>query len=66
MMTLVCMGGMTPPVGVTMYTVCSILKCPVDEYVKGIIPFLLAVLAVLVLMILFPQTVLFLPNLIFG
>jgi len=32
MMTCVTLGGMTPPVGVAMFTVCGILKCPMDEY----------------------------------
>lgn len=32
MMTCVTLGGMTPPVGVAMFAVCGILKCPMDEY----------------------------------
>ncbi|MDO4620991.1 MAG: TRAP transporter large permease [Lachnospiraceae bacterium] len=66
MASLVCMGGMTPPVGVTMYTVCSILDCPVDEYVKSSLPYLLAVFIVIALLVAFPQLILFIPNLIFG
>ncbi len=31
MMTCVTLGGMTPPVGVAMFTVCGMLKCPLDE-----------------------------------
>lgn len=34
MMTCVTLGGMTPPVGVAMFTVCGILKCPMDEYTR--------------------------------
>ncbi|MEI6738477.1 MAG: SLC13 family permease, partial [Pseudomonadota bacterium] len=30
MMTCVTLGGMTPPVGVAMFAVCGILKCPMD------------------------------------
>ena len=65
-MILITLGGMTPPVGVTMYTTCSILKCPVDIYVKESIPFILSVVLLLVALIFFPNIVLFLPNLVFG
>lgn len=66
MATLVCMGGMTPPVGVTMYTVCSMLDCPVEEYIKSTVPYILAVLVVMTLLVAFPQLILFIPNLLFG
>lgn len=65
-MILVTMGGMTPPIGVTMYTTCSILGCPVTTYTKESIPFLAAIIALLVLLALFPQLCLFLPNLVYG
>ncbi len=66
MMTCVTMGGMTPPVGVAMFTVCGILKCPMDEYTKEAIPFLGAVVVLVVLMIFFPWIVLTVPDLVFG
>ncbi|MDR0671303.1 MAG: TRAP transporter large permease [Oscillospiraceae bacterium] len=65
-MTIVTMGGMTPPVGVTMYTTCSILKCPVENYVKESIPFIAAVVAEVALLAIFPQIFMWLPNLVFG
>jgi tripartite ATP-independent transporter DctM subunit len=65
MMTTVTLGGMTPPVGVAMYTVCGMLKCPMDEYTKEALPFLGAVVLLIVLMTLLPGVVLFLPNLLF-
>lgn len=66
MMTCVTLGGMTPPVGVAMFTVCGILKCPMDEYIKEAMPLLAAVIGLVVLMIVWPTSVLFLPNLVFG
>ena len=66
MMTCVTLGGMTPPVGVAMFAVCGILKCPMDEYTLEALPMLLAVIALVVLMIAWPTSVLFLPNLVFG
>ena len=65
-MILVTMGGMTPPIGVTMYTACGILDCPVEVYTKESLPFIFAVVALLVILALFPQIVLFIPNLVYG
>jgi tripartite ATP-independent transporter DctM subunit len=65
MMTTVTLGGMTPPVGVAMYTVCGMLNCPMDEYTKEAIPFLAAVILLIVIMVFSPGLVLLLPNLLF-
>jgi len=65
MMTTVTLGGMTPPVGVAMYTVCGMLDCPMDEYTREALPFLAAVILLIVLMVFLPGIVLFLPNLMF-
>jgi tripartite ATP-independent transporter DctM subunit len=65
-MLMVVLGLVTPPVGVSMYVVCSILDCPVEEYVKECVPFIVAVVLVDILLIFFPDLVLFVPNLIFG
>ncbi|MEF2070856.1 TRAP transporter large permease [Consotaella aegiceratis] len=64
MMSIITLGGMTPPVGVAMYAVCSILDCPVEEYLKESIPFLIAILLVITALALLPGVVLFLPNLL--
>lgn len=66
MMTLVTFGGMTPPVGVSMFTVCGILKCSYKDYTIESIPLFIAVLAVVVIMILFPEIVMFLPDAMMG
>ena len=34
---------MTPPVGVAMYTVCSLLDCKIEEYVRESLPFVGAI-----------------------
>ena len=64
MMTVVTLGSMTPPVGVCMYTVCSLLKTPVEDYIVESIPFVLAVLVEVAFLAFVPQVVLFLPNLL--
>lgn len=66
MMTIVTLGSMTPPVGVAMYTVCSLLDTPIEEYIKESLPFLLAILVLITVLLLSPGLVLFLPNLAFG
>jgi TRAP-type C4-dicarboxylate transport system permease large subunit len=66
MMTCVTFGVMTPPVGTALYTTSDIMGCPVEETVKYGWPFYLAVILVVVFMVLFPQAVLWLPNLVYG
>ena len=63
MMTIITFGGMTPPVGVTMYTTTSLMKVPVEEYVKEAIPFILGVFALVLLLTFVPSIVMFLPDL---
>lgn len=59
-------GLLTPPVGVAMYTVCSVMNCSMEEFFKESLPFLIALTLVVLLIIFFPQVVLFVPNMIFG
>lgn len=64
MMTIVTLGAMTPPVGVAMYAVCGILDCTTEEYVRESWPFFLAIFLLVVVLMLFPGLVLFVPNLL--
>lgn len=66
MMTTTTMGIMTPPLGIALYTVSSLMECPPEETVKESIPFFIAYIVVEALLIFFPQLVLFIPNLIFD
>ena len=59
-------GNFTPPVGAAMFVVCQILKCPIGDYTRESMPFLIAVSAVTLLLIFLPEIVLLVPNLIFG
>lgn len=59
---LITFGGNTPPVGVIMYTVCGILKCSFEEFVKVSVPFIVAMALFLSALALIPQTVLLLPD----
>jgi TRAP-type C4-dicarboxylate transport system permease large subunit len=66
MMTVTTMGIMTPPVGIALYTTSSIMGCKPEETAKQTLPFIVAVVAVIVLCVCFKDLVLFIPNLIFG
>lgn len=66
MMTIVTMGCMTPPVGTACYIVCGIMGISISDYVKHSIPFFVAVILLDIVLVLFPQIVLFVPNLIFN
>jgi TRAP-type transport system large permease protein len=59
-------GNFTPPVGAAMYAVCSILRCRISDYTRESIPFLTAVSAVTLVLVLVPELVLLVPDLIFG
>lgn len=66
MMTCVTFGVMTPPVGTGLYTTADIMGCTIQDVVKDGWPFYVAVLLVVVVMVFFPDAVLFLPNLVYG
>jgi len=51
-------GLITPPVGTVLNVVCGVARITMDEAFKGVMPFFLAQLAVLFLLVLFPDLVL--------
>ena len=56
-------GLVTPPLGICLYIVTDIAKVPFGSVVKETIPFLIPLVIVLLLIIIFPSIVLFVPNL---
>ncbi|TWG61373.1 MULTISPECIES: TRAP transporter large permease subunit [unclassified Aminobacter] len=50
-------GMITPPVGTVLNTVCGISKVTMDSALKGVWPFLLAEIILIVLLVIFPQLV---------
>lgn len=61
------MGVITPPVGINVYVVYGVAegvvgKIPLQAIFKGILPFLIAVIVGTVLMMIFPEIILYLPN----
>jgi tripartite ATP-independent transporter DctM subunit len=65
------MGVITPPVGINVYVVYGVCQnvikggVPLESIFKGIIPFLCAVIVGIILLMIFPNIVLWLPNLMY-
>ncbi len=59
-------GGITPPFGSMMFTVCSITECKLQKFVKEAIPFIIALIISLILVTYIPIISLALPNLLYG
>jgi tripartite ATP-independent transporter DctM subunit len=56
-------GLITPPVGTILYVACSVANIKLEALLKSILPFFVTLIIVLLLLIMFPQVILFLPNL---
>jgi TRAP-type transport system large permease protein len=50
-------GLLTPPVGTVLNVVCGVAKVPMDGVIRGVTPFLVAQVAILIVMTLFPALV---------
>ena len=62
MVTLINFGGLTPPVGVIMFTVCGILRCRTGEFSLASVPFFLAMIGFIALLAAIPWLSLYLPR----
>jgi TRAP-type C4-dicarboxylate transport system permease large subunit len=62
---IVCVIGLiTPPVGVALYGVATVSKLPMERVFWATMPFFLALLGGVVLLVLFPALVTFLPKML--
>ena len=59
-------GLITPPVGTLIYTSCSMTKTTFSRMKKALIPYILVTYGVILLAVIFPQIITFLPNLLQG
>lgn len=57
-------GILTPPMGMALFVVSRVGNIPVDVITRGVIPFIIPLVISLLLITIFPQIVLFLPNLL--
>jgi C4-dicarboxylate transporter DctM subunit len=61
---LICLGAITPPVGILLYIACAIGRVPVSRVL--IWPFVWALMAVIIVVILAPWTVTLIPRMVLG
>jgi tripartite ATP-independent transporter DctM subunit len=66
LVTNLTIAGVTPPVGQMMFISSQVLRVPMEDYTIEVLPFLAAMLGVLLLLTLFPQLTLWLPNYVYG
>lgn len=59
---LMALGSISPPVGMTVYTMSGVTRKPVEKIFKGVIPFIVMDIVILALMIIFPQIATFIPS----
>jgi C4-dicarboxylate transporter DctM subunit len=64
------MGVITPPVGINVYVVYGVARSvvgeiPLESIFKGILPFLMAVVVGVIILMIFPEIILFLPQLMY-
>ncbi|MDO4734152.1 MAG: TRAP transporter large permease [Lachnospiraceae bacterium] len=60
---LMAVGGISPPVGMTVFTLAGTIQKPAGQIFKGVLPFLAVDVVILILMIVFPQIATFIPSL---
>ncbi|MBQ8646676.1 MAG: TRAP transporter large permease [Oscillospiraceae bacterium] len=60
------LGGLTPPFGSMMFTVCGITGCKISDFLKEIWPYILTLLIVLILITYCPILVTIVPDLMYG
>ena len=60
------LGLLTPPVGMVLFVLARVSKVPFEQCVRATLPFLVPLLAVLLLLSFVPGLVLWLPNLLYG
>lgn len=58
----VVIGSVTPPVGILTYICCSIAGISISQAIRGLLPFCAVLIAVLALVTIFPQLILFIPT----
>lgn len=58
------LGGITPPMGLSVFTVASTLNLNPTKVFRGVIPFLIAYVALILLIMFIPEIVLWMPRLL--
>jgi TRAP-type C4-dicarboxylate transport system permease large subunit len=59
---LMSIGTITPPVGTVLFVIAKITKIPIERLTKVMLPWYGVLLTVVLLLIIFPQIILFIPR----
>jgi C4-dicarboxylate transporter DctM subunit len=59
-------GLVTPPMGLSMFIICEISQITTSQFMRGMGWFFLALIAVMATMLLIPETVTWLPQVLIG
>lgn len=59
-------GLITPPVGSTLFIGSAVSGVPIEKLSKSMVPFYVVMVAVLLILTFFPETFMWLPNLVYG
>lgn len=59
---LMALGSISPPVGMTVFYLAGFSKVPVQKIFRGVLPYIIGNLIIIIIMIFVPQLVLFIPN----
>lgn len=66
MVIIMQLGAITPPVGTFLFISCGVAKLPMEQSVKPLLPYIATVIIVVLLGLLIPQLVTWLPTMIYG
>ena len=66
MVIMVEIGVLTPPIGVNVFAMAGISDVPMYSIFRGVVPFWLVMIAVIIILVAFPQIALFLPGIMAG
>lgn len=65
MIVTLMMGELTPPFGMVLFTITRVGEIPFIELVRGVTPYLIPIFILIIILVIFPQIVMFLPEMIF-
>ncbi|WP_249870506.1 TRAP transporter large permease [Oceanobacillus saliphilus] len=63
MIVALMIGEITPPFGMVLFAITRVGNLPYIELVRGVVPYIIPIMVLLVILIIFPSLVTFLPNL---
>ncbi len=66
MVIIMQLGAITPPVGTFLFISCGVAKLPMEKSIKPLLPYIGTIVIAMILALVFPQIVTWLPNLIYG